>query len=142
MPQELEDLQTSLGYSLPSAYLRFLAETNGAEWCIHNGNAGECLAMWQVNEIIAMSQGYQIQRWLPRVLAIGSDSGGDAIAFDRSSLFHPDSWPVARVGFGDLEADEMILQANSLVDWVSNEFRLIKSDSQRSTSAGEKSWQP
>ncbi len=125
-PQELEDLQTSLGYALPAAYLRFLAETNGAECCIHDGNAGECLAMWQVNEIIAMNQGYQIQRWLPQVLAIGPDGGGDAIVFDRSSLSHPDAWPLTRVGFGDLEAEGMILQASSFAEWASNEFRLTK----------------
>lgn len=124
--QELAALQKTLGYALPDAYLSFLAKTNGAEWCIHDGNSGDCLAMWEVNEIVTMNQGYQIQRWLPQVLAIGSDGGGDAIVFDRSSLSHPDAWPVARGGFGDLEAEEMILQASSFAEWTSNEFRLSK----------------
>jgi len=120
------DLQVALGYNLPTAYLRLLAETNGAEWGVHDGNSGECLVLWQVNEIVTMNQGYQIQRWLPDVLAVGSDGGGDAVVLDRSSLSHPDVWPVARVGFGDLEADGMILQAHSFADWASNEFRLTK----------------
>jgi len=124
--QELADLQAALGYNLPAAYLHLLAETNGAEWGVHDGNSGECLVLWQVNEIVTMNQGYQIQRWLPDVLAVGSDGGGDAVVLDRSSLSHPDVWPVARVGFGDLEADGMILQAHSFADWASNEFRLTK----------------
>lgn len=75
-PQELADLQVALGYDLPRVYLSFLTETNGAEWCIHNGNNGDCLALWQVNEIVTLNQAYQIQRWLPHALAIGSDGGG------------------------------------------------------------------
>jgi hypothetical protein len=127
-PQELADLQVALGYDLPRVYLSFLTETNGAEWGIHDGNSGDCLALWQVNEIVTLNQAYQIQRWLPHVLAIGSDGGGDAIVLNKSSLSHPDSWPVARVGFGALDVDEMTLQASSFAHWASSEFRLIKGD--------------
>lgn len=136
-PQMLADLQAALGYHLPAAYLHLLAETDGAEWGVHDGDSGDCLVLWQVNEIITMNQGYQIQRWLPHVLAIGSDGGGDAIVLDRSSSSHTDAWPVARVGFGDLEVDEMMLQANSFALWASNEFRLTKGVRYGTTFAGE-----
>jgi len=126
--QELVDLQTALGFALPDAYLSFLRETNGAQWGIHD-TGGDCLALWQTGEIVRMNQDYQIQRYLPNVLAIGSDGGDDAIVFSKVSLSPPNAWPVARVGFGALDADEITPLADSFVEWVTDEFRLTENNS-------------
>lgn len=125
LPHDLADLQAMLGYTLPNAYLSFLAEANGAELGIHD-SGGDCLALWQVNEIVTLNGDYQIQRWLPNVLAFGSDGGDDAIVFNKAASPEPDSWAVVRVGFGALDADDMTLQAGSFAEWADNEFRLIK----------------
>jgi hypothetical protein len=126
-PQELADLQAVLGYALPCDYLIFLAETNGAEWGIHD-RGGDCLALWQVSEIVSMNHESQIQRWMPRVLAIGSDGGGDAIVFNQEASPEPNSRSIVRVGFGTLDKDGMTLLADSFVAWGGNEFRLRHSD--------------
>lgn len=120
--KELEELQRQLGYTLPTAYLSFLQETNGAEWCIHD-KKGDCLNLWRVQNVPEWSKSY-LQDWLPDCVLIGSDGGGRGIVFDRTASSDPDSWTVYRVDFGDLDRDEMVWVADSFLEWANREFRL------------------
>jgi len=110
---EMEELQRQLGYAMPDAYLSFLRETNGAEWCIHDGETGDCLNLWKAQEMPELSAGY-LQHWLPNCVLIGSNSGGRGIVFDRAVSDDPDLWTVYRVDFGCLDRDEMV--------WIADNF--------------------
>ena len=121
--ESIGQLESALGHGLPKQYKELLLQTDGAEWAIHD-DEGDCLLLWPTVELIERNADYEIQRWLPDVVAIGSDGGGDAIVLDRSASPDPDYWSVARVPFAALERDEFILQAQSFAEWVTSEFRL------------------
>lgn len=120
--QELDDLQRQLGSVLPDAYLTFLRETNGAEWCIHDIDE-DCLNFWKAHEVPELNVAYEIQLWLPDVLAIASDGGDRAIILDRTTP-DPNYWPLFRVEFGALCREGFEPVAKNFNDWVQREFRL------------------
>jgi len=120
---ELDELQRQLGYDLPDYYLLLLKQTNGAEWCVHDIE-GNCLRLWKTQEIVKSNEDYQIQRYLPKSLAIGSDGGGRAIILDCSVSEKPNDWPIFLNDFGDLDRDEFVPVATDFLDWVKKEFRL------------------
>lgn len=102
---------------LPAAYTRFLSLANGAESCV-NDREGDCLALWATGEIAGLNEDYAIQRYLPDLLVIGSDGGGDAIGLDRSASADPRSWPVVRIGFGNLDRTDFVQLAPAFRDWL------------------------
>jgi hypothetical protein len=118
-------LERELSTELPFSYKELLRASNGVEWAVHD-TGGDCLCLWSSEELIELNEAYQIQHRLPATLAIGSDGGGDAILFDRRPFDRPDEWPVVRVGFGVLDRDEFVLQANNFESWVRKEFRLLE----------------
>jgi hypothetical protein len=119
---ELTILRTVCG-SLPLSYLDFLAQCNGAESGVHD-EGGDCLAIWSSKEIPELNEAYQIARWVPELLAIGSDGGGDAIGVDRAASPDPELWPVVRIGFGNLDRADFVRLASGFQEWQHREFRL------------------
>jgi hypothetical protein len=117
----LSALLKSVG-PLPSAYVSFLGATNGAEGGIDDIGA-DCLNLWAAEEIAKLNADYEIARWCPTLLAIGSNGGSDAFGFDRRPLDDPESWPVVRVGFGDLDPATFVVVAPSFTAWASRNFR-------------------
>lgn len=103
------------------AYLHFLAQSNGAEWCI-NDQVGDCLALWSAPEIAESNNDYAIPHYLSDFLAIGSDSGDDATGFDRAEPDDPERWPVGRIGFGSLIREDFIRHAPAFRDWRAGGF--------------------
>ncbi|MBV9467725.1 MAG: SMI1/KNR4 family protein [Abitibacteriaceae bacterium] len=122
----LNELQQQLGHVLPDAYLALLRETNGAEWGVHDVS-GDCLQLWKAQEVPELNAAYEIQRWLPGVVAIASDGSGRAIILDTTIVTEPNLWPVLRVEFGALERDEFTPVATNFLAWVEREFRLPSS---------------
>jgi hypothetical protein len=121
-PAALEALQATCG-NLPASYLAFLAESNGAEWCVHD-QGGDCLSLWPSHEVPKLNEDYEIARWVPSLIAVGSDGGGDAIGFDRLVSGDPELWPVVRIGFGNLGREDFVHLARGFGEWQAQEFRL------------------
>lgn len=109
--------------ALPVAYLHFLAQSNGAEWCI-NDQVGDCLGLWSTQEIAELNTDYAIPHYLPAFLAIGSDGGDDAIGIDRAESLDPERWPVVRIGFGNLVREDFLRLAPDFRDWWAGGFLL------------------
>jgi len=122
----LNELQQQLGHELPDNYLALLLETNGAEWGVHDVG-GDCLQLWKAQEVPEFNAAYEVQRWLPGVVAIASDGSGRAIILDTTVATEPNGWPVLRVEFGALDRDEFTPVAPNFLAWVEREFRLPSS---------------
>jgi hypothetical protein len=120
--KQIAELQAAVG-QLPQAYVAFLLESNGAEWGVTD-TEGDCLAMWSAADVLELNEAYQVQRYLPSALAIGSDGGDDALLLIREPAGSADYWPVVRVGFGALDPTEFIPQAPSFAVWAAQRFQL------------------
>lgn len=82
----IEEVEASLGAPLPSEYKEFLSMTNGAEGPI--GKTGY-IALWPAGQLKENNDGYEVDRYVPGLLLIGSDGGGEAFAFDLSDPDRP-----------------------------------------------------
>jgi len=103
--------ETELGVSLPPDYREFLAWSNGGY-----GIIGEhYVSLEAVEDIPQYNEQYQIGKYLPNVIAIGSNRGGECYAFDyRDNRENP---PLVQVPFGDLEPDAVTFLGDSFGSW-------------------------
>ena len=122
-PEAIEAVVRALG-PLPSAYVMFLHETNGAEFGSTDRD-GDCLVLWGCEELAPYNESSELRESLPNCLAIGSDGGDGAVLLVRTGGA-PDLWPVVRVGFGSLDPDELTEQAPTFATWAESRFRLLR----------------
>ncbi len=120
---DVSQLLDACGGVLPSTYLNFLVQSNGAECCVHDQD-GDCLALWSAAEIPELNEAYAVSRWCPELLIIGSDGGDDAVGFDRATSTDPEQWPIVRIGFGNLDRQDFVQVAPSFAAWRLLEFRI------------------
>jgi hypothetical protein len=97
--EQILEVERLLRFVLPEDYKVFLRWSNGGE-----GNLGrDYLSLWPIEQVGQLNEDYQIDRYLPMVLAIGSDGGGECFALDyTTSATRP---ALIRVPFGDLDPD-------------------------------------
>jgi hypothetical protein len=76
---KLRDAEAKLGISFPSQYEEFLLESNGAEGRIGPYNY---LHLWSLEEILDLNPAYEVDKFAPGLLLIGSDGGDTAYAID------------------------------------------------------------
>ncbi|MFO1315575.1 MAG: SMI1/KNR4 family protein [Burkholderiales bacterium] len=77
-PGASEDDLNSLRKQFPmlsNDYLAFLANSDGGEGFV--GLAPGYFQLWRASEVARYSSEYEVQKYLPGYLAIGSDGGGD-----------------------------------------------------------------
>jgi len=108
---------------LPASYEKFLSITDGAEWCA-NDQDGDCLVLWSAREIAELNEAYQISRYVPELLVIGSNGGGSAVGFNRATSSEPEHWPIIRIGFGNLDRTDFVQLAPSFQSWWLGGFLL------------------
>ena len=109
-PEAIEELLEYASTGLPRAYLDFLRTRNGAE-----GPVGEngYVALYAAEDIQRMNDGYQVSRFAPGLLLIGSDGGGSAFAIDTRPG-DPEAMEYVEVPFIPLDVDEIEFRAESL----------------------------
>jgi hypothetical protein len=83
------------------------------------------LVLWSAEEIPGLNEAYGVQQYLPGVLVIGSDGGDDAIALDMTISDDANAWPVVRIGFGNLDRVDLVVQSANFAGWVTSGFRLV-----------------
>ena len=74
----IRQAEAELGVQFPSDFRSFLAWSNGGEGQIGN----QYLNIWSSGEIRKLNDDYQIGRYLPGVVGIGTDGGGECYALD------------------------------------------------------------
>lgn len=81
-PVEIRAAERQLGVVFPDDYREWLLSTNGTEaWF------GEVfLMLYSLDDVVAVTRAAEPDERLPKYVAIGSDGGGESLAFDfRSS---------------------------------------------------------
>ncbi|WP_199405131.1 SMI1/KNR4 family protein [Corallincola holothuriorum] len=121
---EIQLLEEWLGTKLPKEYKKFLLETNGADTPIGVQEPDDSVVLWSAKEISELTDAYCYEQYLPGLVAIGSDGGGESIVFDTTHSKCSEDWPVYRVPFADLTKESMVLLAENFKEWVSNGYTL------------------
>lgn len=81
----IQQFESESGLRLPEDYRQLLRHTDGGEGFV--GNA--YVILWRVGELLEMNRGYQVAEFAPGLLLIGSDGGGEALAFDMRTEAKP-----------------------------------------------------
>lgn len=82
--------------SFPADYRAFASWYRGFE----NSMGVHYVQLWRIEALIEQNEGYDIQHYLPAVIGIGSNGGGELIAFDTSQ---PDAFRIILTPFLGLE---------------------------------------
>jgi hypothetical protein len=78
-PAIIDQAERQAGFALPADYRDFLLKRNGGD-----GWVGLNYAMlWRAEELTEKNEGHSFTDLAPAILAIGSNGGGEAYAFDR-----------------------------------------------------------
>lgn len=67
-------------YKLPEDYLTFLRLSNGGEGEL--GVQPGWFQLWEAENVIEFGVGYEVPKYAPGFFAIGSNGGGEILAFD------------------------------------------------------------
>ena len=80
--QAVSDLIAALAKPLPSSFVAFFKRANGGEGFVGR----RYVQLWRAEDLIERNKGYRVAEFAPDFFLIGSDGGGEAYAFDLSSL--------------------------------------------------------
>ncbi|WP_081752884.1 SMI1/KNR4 family protein [Kallotenue papyrolyticum] len=106
----IREAESLAGYSFPEDYKSFLMWSNGSEGQV----GGRYVSLWNVGRLRELNDGYGINLYLPGVLAIGTDGGGQGYALDfRSSATSP---AFIQVPLGDLNFDSITILEDSFFE--------------------------
>lgn len=94
-PAVKTSLVNGVGRKLPDDYLEFLGWSNGGE-----GDTGlNYFTLWKAEELVSLSEGYEIESFLPGSIAIGDDG--------PNLLFVDTNEQICRTPYG-YGADDMV----------------------------------
>jgi hypothetical protein len=83
--EAIEQAERALDVRLPETYKRFLLASNGAE-----GNTGTMyVQFYPVEQLEACNRTLSLQEYVPGLVAIGSDGGGECLALDYRQQGEP-----------------------------------------------------
>ena len=89
--EEIDRVQQQLSLHLPESYIEFMLARNGGE-----GFIGESyLALWRMEDLIAMNSAYHATEFAPKLFLFGSNGGDEAFGFDT----HPESRAIVSIPF-------------------------------------------
>lgn len=95
---------------LPNDYTSFLLLTNGGEGWV----GSRYVSLWRIEEVQALNKSYQIDHYLPGIVGVGTDGGGQCYALDfRYSSINP---TLVQVPLGDLGIVSLVLIGESFGD--------------------------
>jgi hypothetical protein len=78
---DIEAAERDLGVRLPEDYRAFLQMSDGIEG--FSGPGGDYLMLWSAADLTKHSRGYQVSKFAPGLVLVGSNGGGDAFGFVR-----------------------------------------------------------
>src|SRR5215213_8150589 len=84
--EDLRSLQEALPADVPSDYFQFLASHDGAEFTFDDVDwereGYDSILLFSVQEMLSMRKDDWISQSLPTLVVIGTDSGGQFLAYD------------------------------------------------------------
>lgn len=75
----IEMLEYKVGFLLPADYQEFLANFSAFEGTISNS----FVKLWDIDQLIAYNEGYEIFRSMPNTFGIGSNGSGGLLAMEK-----------------------------------------------------------
>ena len=82
-PYEGEEISSVNGVDLPSQYIDFMKEHNGGE-----GDLGETwFVLYPLEELEEINNDYEIPKYLPDCVIIGSNGGGEIYGVDKDGNY-------------------------------------------------------
>ncbi|AYB32099.1 SMI1/KNR4 family protein [Chryseolinea soli] len=79
LPDIMEVFLSRVAFTLPAGYERFIRSSNGAEGFLNNSY----LALWSIEALFTLNEGYWVERYAPGFFIIGSDGGDTSYAVDK-----------------------------------------------------------
>jgi hypothetical protein len=99
------------GYELPEDYVSFIHEFNSAEGSL---GSTQYVALWSVEELESLNEGYSTEEFWPGVLFFGSDGGGMGYAFD----FREQSSPILTIPFDSIDPEDTQRIADTFTEFM------------------------
>lgn len=102
---DIKNFLPQLPKNLPSSYINFLKN--------HNGAIGDLpvqpfyFQLWQLGEALDNNEGYEVQEYLPGYFAVGSNGGDDMLALKI------DDKKIYSIPFAPMEEESAFLVAES-----------------------------
>lgn len=107
----IANTETDLGINLPHGYVKFFMMSNGYEGFVGKNSY---LVLWHVEKLKQFQKGYQVNQYVPGLLMIGSDGGGEAYGFDTRL----ETWTVVQVPFIGMDWSMAQLISASFEDFI------------------------
>jgi len=95
--KDFNQIESEVGFPLPSEYKKFLREIDGCEGLFNGKNYA---ILWKGKELGEYNAKYQVKEFLEDMLLFGSDGGGEAFAFDKMN-----NMAIVRVPFVGMERE-------------------------------------
>ena len=99
---DVEKFVSSITFRLPTGYIEFMQETNGADINFENAY----LILWPLTDLIFLNQEYAVDEFASDFFLIGSDGGDTAYAISRKSS------NIYEIPFIGMSNDEAVLVSN------------------------------
>jgi hypothetical protein len=113
--EEVAKVQQALRFRLPDSYVEFLQTKNGGEGFIGKSY----LALWKVEDLIAMNSAYHVSEFVPKLFLFGSDGGGEAFGFDTRTA----ECRVVSVPFVGMDLQQAVFVASDFEEFLSVLFK-------------------
>ncbi len=109
----IQALIATAGVTLPPEYIEYLRVTNGGEGDL----AAEpgWFQIWPAEQVLELNAAYEVRDNLPKFIGIGSNGGGELLAFDARS---DPPWPVVMVPFIPMDEAEACIVAPNFESFV------------------------
>jgi len=111
-PEQIKQAEAALGVEFPSDYKTFLSWSNGGEGQIGN----RYFSFWSAEEIKELNEDYQIGKYLPGIVGIGTDGGDECYAFDYRK--RPEAPSVVQCPLGDLDFSSISVLGDTFRDCI------------------------
>jgi hypothetical protein len=97
----IQALIATVGVTLPPEYIEYLRVNNGGEGdlAVEPG----WFQVWPAEQVIELNRAYEVHDNLPKFFGIGSNGGGELLAFDARS---ESPWPVVMIPFMPMDEAE------------------------------------
>ncbi|HYA40391.1 MAG TPA: SMI1/KNR4 family protein [Syntrophobacteraceae bacterium] len=104
------------GLQLPPDYIDFLKIANGGE-----GFIGKrlYLILWKIEDVLSFNVAYKVDDYVPGLILIGSDGGGEAFGFDKTMS----PWPMVRVPLIGMDRSLIQVIALNFVSFLEFSYR-------------------
>jgi hypothetical protein len=115
--EALRSLQELLPAGVPSDYFQFLSSYDGVEFSFDDVDwereGYDSIRLFSVQEMLRMRKDDWISEALPTLVVIGTDGGGQFLAYDTSA---GGSWPLVMYCPGAVAAKASVVVAASVTD--------------------------